>query len=183
MNVTTLDLPEVVEVCPVRREDSRGVFAEVWNAREWRNAGVDVEFVQDNMSLSRRAGTLRGLHYQLAPFAQAKLVQVFQGAIFDVAVDIRPGSPTFGKWVGRELSDRVGNQLYVPAGFAHGFMTLVPDTRVHYKVSAYYSGAHDRAISFDDSEIGIEWPLEVDRALMSAKDKDAPRLKDAEIEP
>lgn len=136
--------------------------------------------MQDNHSLSARLGTLRGLHFQTPPFAQAKLVRVVRGAIFDVAVDIRKGSPSFGQWAGIEVSSERWNQLLVPAGFAHGFVTLTAHTEVIYKVDAAYSAAHDRAIRFDDPFIGITWPLASEIFHLSSKDRDAPLL--AEID-
>ncbi|WP_029041480.1 dTDP-4-dehydrorhamnose 3,5-epimerase [Cucumibacter marinus] len=173
-----LALRDVIEVVPDRFGDARGYFSEVYNKALWSGNGVDVDFVQDNHSLSGKVGTLRGLHYQLAPFAQAKLVRVVRGAVFDVAVDIRKGSPTFAQWVGLELTASKGNQLFVPAGFAHGFLTLEPDTEVLYKVSDYYSREHERSIRFDDPDIAIDWPGSADQPVLSEKDREAPRLSE-----
>ncbi|MCB1426546.1 MAG: dTDP-4-dehydrorhamnose 3,5-epimerase [Zhengella sp.] len=173
-------LPGVIEIVADRFGDERGFFSETWNERLWRANGVDVSFVQDNHSLSGPVGVLRGLHFQAPPWAQAKLVRVTHGAVFDVAVDIRKGSPTYGKWVGVELSAAGWNQLFIPEGFAHGFVTLEPDTQFLYKVSSFYSREHDRSIRFDDPEIGIEWPVDPQRVILSAKDRGAPLLADCD---
>ena len=169
-------IPEVIEILPDRHGDERGFFSEVFKDAVWAAGGVDVAFVQDNHSFSRDIGVLRGLHFQTPPFTQAKLVRVISGAVFDVAVDIRVGSPTFAQWVGVELTAKKGNQLFVPAGFAHGFVTLTPDTEFLYKVSNTYSKAHDRSIRFDDPAIGINWPLSKDVLTLSDKDETAPLL-------
>ncbi|MCL6682436.1 dTDP-4-dehydrorhamnose 3,5-epimerase [Sphingomonas alba] len=180
LEVRPLGLDGVVEIRPVRHGDDRGFFSEVWNQRDFAAAGIDVAFVQDNHSLSREPGVLRGLHYQAPPFAQDKLIRVSRGAVFDVAVDIRKGSQTFGQWASIILSAAEWNQMFVPAGFAHGFLALEPDTEVQYKVSAPYSREHDRAIRFDDPAIGIEWPIDRAALILSDKDRAAPLL--AEIE-
>jgi dTDP-4-dehydrorhamnose 3,5-epimerase len=156
--------------------DSRGYFMEAFKADWFRTTIADVAFVQDNQSLSASAGTIRGLHYQTAPFGQGKLVRCIKGAIFDVAVDIRPGSPTFGRWVGETLTAEHGEQLWVPEGFAHGFCTLEPDTVVFYKVTNPYSREHDFGLAFDDPEIGIDWPVAPAQAILSDKDKVQPAL-------
>ena len=176
VEVRQLNLPGVLEVRPTRHGDERGFFSEVWNREHWGEAGIDVNFVQDNHSLSKERGVLRGLHYQAPPMAQAKLVRVTRGAVFDVAVDIRSGSPTFGRWVSTTLSAELWNQLFIPAGFAHGFLTLEPESEVVYKVSAPYSAEHDRAIRFDDPDIAIEWPIEGHELTLSDKDRSAPQL-------
>lgn len=173
-----LSLPGVIEVRPDRFGDGRGFFSEVYCKSLWQEHGVDAEFVQDNHSLSRAKGTLRGLHFQTPPMAQAKLVRVTRGRVFDVAVDIRKGSPTYGKWVGLELDAELGNQLYIPAGFAHGFLTMEPETEFLYKVSANYSPENDRSVRYDDPAIGIFWPVEVNTDCLSAKDENAPLLED-----
>lgn len=170
----------VREISPRRFSDERGFFSEVWNAEIWRRSGIELVFVQDNHSLSRSRGVLRGLHFQAPPFAQEKLVRVTRGAIFDVAVDIRKHSPTFGQWVSVTLSADEWNQLLVPAGFAHGFLTLEPDTEVQYKVTAPYSAEHDRAIRWNDPQIGVEWPLSAEELTLSSKDEAAPLLSDIE---
>lgn len=169
-------LPGVIEIRPERFGDARGYFSETYNEAAFAKAGLPTVWFQDNQSLSRAAGTLRGLHFQTPPFAQAKLVRAVRGRIFDVAVDIRRGSPNFGQWVGVELSAVAGNQLYIPEGFAHGLLTLEPDTEVAYKVSAPYSRAHDRTIRFDDPEIAIAWPIAGNAPVLSDKDRAAPRL-------
>jgi len=160
---------------PKRFGDHRGFFAETYSRRVYASLGIDVEFVQDNHSLSRAVGTVRGLHFQAPPNAQAKLVRCGRGAIFDVAVDIRRGSPTFGQWVGYELSAENGAQLFIPAGFAHGFATLMPDSEIIYKCSDYYAPASDGALRWDDPAIGIDWPL-TGAAILSEKDAVAPLL-------
>jgi dTDP-4-dehydrorhamnose 3,5-epimerase len=174
-----LELPELIELTPRRFGDDRGFFSEVWNHARFAEAGIPTQFVQDNVSLSRTKGVLRGLHFQAPPVAQAKLVRVSRGSIFDVGVDIRRSSPTFGRWAGVVLSAEKWNQLYVPEGFAHGFVTLEDDTEVTYKVSAAYCPEHDRSIRFDDPAIGIDWPLDGEPVL-SDKDAKAPLLADVE---
>ena len=180
MQVRELGLPGVVEIVPDKYGDERGFFSETWNAARFREAGVDIAWVQDNHSLSVPPFVLRGLHYQTPPVAQDKLVRVVCGAIFDVAVDIRHGSPTFGQWVGLEVSREKWNQILVPKGFAHGFVTLVPNTEVVYKVSAPYSRDHDRAVRYDDPSIGVAWPLGGAEPVLSAKDASAPRLAEVD---
>lgn len=175
-----LGLGDVMELRPARYGDHRGFFSEVWSAAALADAGIATAFVQDNHSFSVEAGVLRGLHYQEPPAAQAKLVRVVRGAIFDVAVDIRGGSPTYGKWVGLIVSEAEWNQIYVPEGFAHGFVTLESNTEVLYKVSAPYAPKLDRAIRFDDPAIGIDWPLEGREPVLSEKDLKAPLLAQAE---
>ncbi len=181
MEVRPLGIDGVLEIVPKRHGDARGFFIETYNAERFSQAGIDLRFVQDNHSYSAAAGVLRGLHYQLAPRAQDKLVRVIRGSILDVAVDIRRGSKTFGKWVALELSADRGNQILVPKGFAHGFVTLVPDTEVLYKVTDTYSPEHDRSIRFDDPAIGIEWPSMAGGFQLSDKDLKAPPLAAAEV--
>ena len=176
LTVRPLSLPGVLEIVAPRFGDERGFFTESWSEAKFRDIGVPHAFVQDNHSLSRVAGTLRGMHYQTPPFAQDKLVRVTRGSVFDVAVDIRAGSPTFGRWTGVTLSAEANNQIFVPAGFAHGFLTLQPDTEVQYKVTAPYSAAHDRSIAHDDPAIGIDWPAPVATEALSAKDRNASPL-------
>ena len=178
LDVQRLPIREVIEIRPRKFGDDRGFFAETFNCDRFAAAGIDIDWIQDNQSFSAPLGTLRGLHFQLPPFAQDKLVRVLRGRILDVAVDIRGGSPTYGKWVSAELSAEAFNQLLVPAGFAHGFLTLEPDTEVLYKVSAPYSSAHDRSIRWDDPDIAIDWPLAGAQPVLSAKDRDAPFLRD-----
>lgn len=181
VEVRATRLEGVVEIRPRKFGDDRGFFSETYSAEIFAARGIGPEFVQDNHSFSAAAGVLRGLHYQLPPKAQGKLVRVLRGRIFDVAVDIRRGSPTFAQWVALELSAESWNQVFVPPGFAHGFLTLQPDTEVLYKVTDYYSPEHDRSIRFDDAEIGIEWPLGGAQPQLSAKDQAAPLLADAQI--
>jgi len=169
-----LEIPDVVEISPPRFGDDRGFFSEVWKRSALEAEGIDIEWVQDNQSMSAEVGTVRGLHYQTPPYAQAKLVRVLHGSLYDVAVDIRPGSPTYGQWVGIELSAEKWNQLFIPVGFAHGFMTTAPDTEVIYKVSAPWSAEHERAILWSDPDLGIDWPALREAPILSGKDKDAP---------
>lgn len=176
VQITSLAIPDVRLVVPDRFGDARGFFAETYSRRDFAANGIPDEFVQDNHSRSAGAGTVRGLHYQLPPFAQGKLIRVLKGSILDVAVDIRRGSPSFGAHVAVTLSAEAGNQLFVPAGFAHGFCTLEPDTEVAYKVTAYYSREHDRGIRWDDPALAIEWPVGTDEAVLSAKDVALPLL-------
>jgi dTDP-4-dehydrorhamnose 3,5-epimerase len=173
------DLAQVLVLTPRFFKDERGFFTESYNKRAFAEAaGSDVEFVQDNHSRSSR-GVLRGLHYQLPPNAQAKLVRVASGAIFDVAVDLRRSSPTFGKWAGVELSAENHRQLWIPEGFAHGFLTLSDSADVLYKTTAYYSPADEGSLAWDDPDVRIEWPLTTE-PLLSDKDRAAPRLAEAE---
>lgn len=181
IQVTRLSIPDVLEITPPRLGDHRGFFSEVWNAAALAEVGLAVDFVQDNHSFSAPAGVLRGLHYQIAPMAQDKLVRVVRGSILDVAVDIRPGSSFFGRWVSLEVSAHRWNQIFVPKGFAHGFVTLEPNTEVIYKVSAPYALDHERSIRYDDPQIGIEWPIAADHLILSEKDRTAPLLKDSDV--
>lgn len=176
MQVESLAIADVKIITPRRFGDNRGFFSETYSKPAFTAAGLDLDFVQDNHSLSAAVGVLRGLHFQIPPCAQDKLVRVVRGRIFDVAVDIRRGSPTFGKWVGAEISADAWNQILVPVGFAHGFVTLEPDTEVLYKVSAPYAPEHDRGLAWDDPEVGIAWPLGGARPTLSDKDTRHPRL-------
>jgi dTDP-4-dehydrorhamnose 3,5-epimerase len=169
-------LEGVIEIRPKRLGDERGYFAEIFRLAEFREQAGSFDFVQENESLSARVGTVRGLHFQTEPFAQGKLVRCTHGAIFDVAVDLRTGSGTYGQWVGVVLSPESGNQLWVPPGFAHGFCTLAPDTVVNYKVTALYSHPNDKGVAWNDPAIGIEWPAEADPETLSAKDRVQPLL-------
>jgi dTDP-4-dehydrorhamnose 3,5-epimerase len=175
-----LAIPDIVEITPPRHGDDRGSFSEVYKRSELEAEGIQIDWIQDNQSFSADAGTVRGLHFQVPPATQHKLIRVLRGAIYDVAVDIRRGSPTYGKWVARELSAEKANQLLVPAGFAHGFMTLVGDTEVLYKVSAPWSPEHERAILWSDPTLGIDWPDVGREPTLSAKDRDAPPFADSE---
>ncbi len=168
-------LPGVLLITPRRFGDHRGFFAETYSRRQYREIGIDLDFVQDNHSLSAETGTVRGLHFQAPPHAQAKLVRCGRGAIFDVAVDIRQGSPTYGQWVGYELSAENGAQLFIPAGFAHGFVTLRPESEIVYKCSDYYAPKTEGALLWNDPALGIDWPL-TGEATLSEKDASAPRL-------
>ncbi|SHE14259.1 dTDP-4-dehydrorhamnose 3,5-epimerase [Chlamydia abortus] len=179
MNITPLKLEGAFIIEPQVHRDSRGFFMESYNERKLRELGIQHNFVQDNHSLSVDPGVIRGLHYQLNPKAQTKLVRVTAGAVYDVVVDIRRGSPTFGQWIGVILSAHNHRQLLVPKGFAHGFCTLVPNTEVQYKVDEYYSPECDRGILWNDPELGIDWP--VTNPVLSEKDKGHPVLKDADI--
>ncbi|MEM1360444.1 MAG: dTDP-4-dehydrorhamnose 3,5-epimerase [Pseudomonadota bacterium] len=176
MQINETALPGVIEFIPKRFGDDRGFFSEVYNANVMADAGISTVFVQDNHSLSRDVGTVRGLHFQSPPHAQAKLVRVGAGRVLDVAVDIRQGSPTYGDWVAVELSADLGNQLYVPTGFLHGFATLVPNSQLLYKCSDFYAPDCDGAVRFDDPDIGIDWGIDTSKVILSGKDAKAPLL-------
>ena len=171
-------IPEIKVLIPKRFGDNRGFFSESWNKQQMANLGLDYEWVQDNHSYSVVSPTVRGLHFQSPPHAQAKLVRCGQGRLFDVAVDIRKGSPTFGQWVGHDLSATNGAQLLIPEGFLHGFVTREPNTEIIYKCSDYYAPECDRAVRFDDSEIGIDWGIDPAFAVLSSKDQEAPFFRD-----
>ena len=176
MKATETELKGVFVLEPQVFGDARGWFMESWSQRKMHDAGIDVQFVQDNQSFSAQKGTLRGLHYQLNPMCQAKLFRCTRGKIFDVAVDIRKGSPQYGKWVGVELSAENKKQLFIPRGFAHGFITLTDDVEVQYKADNYYAPECDGNIRWDDPDIGVEWPLKP--LILSEKDSKAPLLKE-----
>lgn len=175
-----LSLPGVFEIVPQKHGDHRGFFSEVFNDGDFRDAGIRLDWVQDNHSYSLERGVLRGLHYQRPPMAQDKLVRVVRGAVLDIAVDIRRGSPTFGKWVSLVVSREKWNQILVPKGFAHGFVTLEPETEVLYKVSAAFSPEHDAAIRYDDPDIGVDWQLGDLVPTVSQKDENARLLREQE---
>ncbi len=177
MDIQTTALPGVLVITPKRFGDARGFFSESWNKNTMSAHGIDFDFVQDNHSLSEKTGTLRGLHFQAPPHAQAKLVRCGRGSFFDVAVDIRAGSPTYGQWVGYELSFENGRQLLVPEGFLHGFMTLEPMTEIVYKCTDFYSADADGSVLWNSC--GVEWPLDV-TPLLSQKDEDATPLESFE---
>lgn len=179
MKIISTKLEGVVIIEPAVFGDNRGFFMESYNDKKFKELGINRSFVQDNHSLSVEPGVLRGLHYQLNPKAQTKLVRVAAGAIYDIAVDIRKSSPTFGQWVGVILSAANKRQLLVPQGFAHGFCTIVPNTEVLYKVDEFYSPEHDRGIAWNDPALGIDWPTAT--PVLSDKDTKHPLLKDAEI--
>jgi len=170
MKIEQTKLNGVLALFPRRFGDTRGFFAETYNRQTYQAVGIGQDFVQDNHSLSAKVGTVRGLHFQAPPHAQAKLVRCGRGAIFDVAVDIRKGSPTYAQWIGYELSAQNGAQLLIPTGFAHGFVTLLPDSEIVYKCSDYYAPQTEGALRWDDPAIGIEWPLSGITPAISEKD-------------
>jgi dTDP-4-dehydrorhamnose 3,5-epimerase len=178
VQVESLAIPDVKILTPKRFGDARGFFSETYNKAAFAEHGLSLDFVQDNHSMSQAVGVLRGLHFQTPPFAQDKLVRVVKGRIFDVAVDIRQGSPTYGQWVGAEISAEAWNQILVPVGFAHGFVTLEPDTEVIYKVTAPYAPENDKGLAWDDPAIGIDWPLNGATPTLSDKDTKHPKLAD-----
>ncbi len=177
MGFETTPLAGVFVYTPRVFEDERGYFFESFNARVFADQGIENTFVQDNQSLSRK-GVLRGLHFQKPPYAQAKLVRVIRGAIWDVAVDLRPSSPTYKQWFGLELSDTNFRQLYIPRGFAHGFVVLSEEAIVAYKTDNFYHPASDGGIRYNDPDINIAWPCPLDESLISQKDKNLPFLRD-----
>ena len=181
MDIEATAIPDVKLVRPKRFDDERGFFTETYSRRAYADAGIDAAFVQDNLSLSISVGTVRGLHFQTPPHAQAKLVGVVTGRVLDVAVDLRKGSPRFGHHVAVELSAADGAQLFVPEGFAHGFCTLAPETRVSYKVSAFYAPAHDAGLLWHDLALGIAWPVTPETAQVSEKDRSLPALADLDL--
>jgi len=178
MNIIKTDIEDVLIIEPKVFGDYRGWFTETYSKEKFRELGIDIDFIQDNHSLSAQKGTLRGLHFQLNPKAQTKLVRCTIGKILDVAVDIREGSPTYKKWVAVELSEENKKQLLVPKGFAHGFITLTDNVEVQYKVDEYYSPENDRSIRFDDPEIGVDWGIE--NPILSDKDLNAPMLSESD---
>ena len=168
---------KVILIRPTRQEDERGFFSEIYSRRQYKKLGVDVEFLQDNHSFSRKIWTLRGLHFQSPPHAQGKLVRCGAGSIFDVVVDIREGSPSYGQWKGYELSAKNGYQLYVPVGFAHGFLSLEPETEIVYKCTDYYAPNSEGSIRWNDPTICIKWPL-LEKPIINARDTAAPLFKE-----
>lgn len=180
MNFTKTNLEGVLVVEPAVFGDHRGWFMETYSEAKFQDQGLGYKFVQDNQSYSAVKGTLRGLHYQLNPKAQTKLVRCTRGSIYDVAVDIRQGSPSYGKWFGIELTGENKKQLLIPKGFAHGFITLTADVEVQYKCDELYAPEYDGGILWNDPDIGIEWPLDV-TPVLSAKDENAPLLKDVSL--
>lgn len=170
MDMFDTAIPDVKRLVPRRFGDGRGWFSESWNNKRMAEAGLEITFVQDNHSFSAEQYTVRGLHYQAPPAAQTKLARVVRGAVLDVAVDIRQGSPTFGQWVAEELSAENGAQLLIPKGFLHGFVTLVPNTDVVYKVDAFYDPDCEGAVRFDDPELKIDWTIDPTVAILSDKD-------------
>ena len=182
IEIRKLDIAGPLEILPRKLADARGFFSETFNQAEFASHGIDVPWVQDNHAYSARRGVVRGLHFQWPPFEQAKLIRVARGSIFDVVVDIRRGSATFGRWLGIELSAARWNMLYVPAGFAHGYVSL-DETEVIYKVSAAYAPSHEHSIRFDDAAIGIAWPIPAAQLLVSEKDGGAGSLADMVASP
>lgn len=177
VRIESTEIDAVLEVHTKRFDDDRGFFSESWSEEMWKRAGFEARFVQDNLSKSCR-GTLRGMHYQIEPAGMGKLVRCVQGAVFDVAVDLREGSPTYGKWIGRELNSENNLSLWVPVGFAHGFVALEDDTLVHYKCTAMHGPDFERALSYKDPEVGIAWPIQP--SVVSEKDEVAPSLADVD---
>lgn len=171
-------IPDLIEFFPDRITDDRGYFSELFRLDSFFSAVGSYQFTQENESMSLKAGTIRGLHYQSGPAAQGKLVRCTAGAVFDVAVDIRAGSPTYGCWGGVELSPAIGNWLWIPPGFAHGFCTLFPNSVLNYKVTAYYSAEYDKGLAWDDPDIRIEWPAIADPETLSVKDRAHPKFSD-----
>ncbi|RAK64452.1 dTDP-4-dehydrorhamnose 3,5-epimerase [Phenylobacterium kunshanense] len=175
--ITPLAIPDVLLITPKRHGDARGWFSETWSERALAGTVAETTFVQDNQAFSASPGTLRGLHFQKPPFAQGKLIRALRGAIYDVAVDIRRASPTFGQWVAAELTAEGGEQLWVPRGFAHAYCTITPDCEIFYKVDNVYAPDQEGGVIWNDPDLGIAWPLDGE-PLLSAKDKLLPRLKD-----
>jgi dTDP-4-dehydrorhamnose 3,5-epimerase len=180
VQVERLSIPEVLLLTPRRHGDARGWFSETYVKRELERAGVHDDFVQDNQAYSAQRGTLRGLHLQIPPEPISKLVRCLRGAIFDVAVDVRAGSPTFGRWAGAELSAENGRQLYCPRGFAHAYVTLTPDAEVAYKIDGYYAPDCERGLRWNDPAIGIDWPIPASEIVTNARDGALPLLADFE---
>ncbi len=178
LTVESLAIPEVKIIRPRKHGDARGFFSETYAKKAFAEAGINLDFVQDNHAFSAAKATVRGLHFQSAPFAQDKLVRVVRGSILDVAVDLRRASPTYGKHVSAVISADEWNQILVPVGFAHGLLTLEPDTEVLYKVTNYYAPQHDLGLLWNDPALGIAWPVSEADAVLSAKDKAQPRLAD-----
>lgn len=177
LKVESLAIPDVKMVTPARFGDDRGFFSETYNAAQFKAAGIDADFIQDNQSLSAPTGTVRGLHFQAPPFAQSKLVRVLRGSILDVAVDVRTGSPTYGKWVSAELSAKNGVQIFVPRGFLHGFVTRQQDTEIAYKVDNYYSRESEGSVRWNDETLAIDWGVDPADVTLSDKDLAAPGFK------
>lgn len=179
MKIEFLTIPEVALITPPRFQDNRGFFSETYNAERLKEAGIHLPFVQDNQSLSTQKGVVRGLHCQLAPYAQGKLVRCTQGSIWDVAIDARTGSPTYGKWVGAELSAENWSQLWIPPGFLHGFCTLTDNVMVQYKCTNLYDKASERAVRWDCKDLAIDWPIKPEEAILSEKDAQTPGFAEA----
>ena len=178
VDVHQFDIRGLALIVPKRFSDMRGHFSETWSDRLFREKIENVSFVQDNQSMSAKKATVRGLHFQKPPYAQGKLVRVVRGSIFDITVDIRKGSPTYGRHVAVRLDAAEGAQLWVPPGFLHGFCTLEDQTEVFYKVTTYYSASHDAGVLWSDPDLGIDWPVEPESVVLSDKDRQLPRLRD-----
>ena len=178
MDITTTKVPGVLVLKPRRFADVRGYFVETYNAQLFGQSGIRVHFVQDNQSFSLRKGTIRGLHFQLPPAVQVKLIRVLRGSIFDVAVDLRLESPTYGQWVTLQISAESGEQIFVPRGFGHGFCTLEPNTEVAYKVDSYYAPELESGVVWNDSALNIPWPVGMNEAILSEKDRKLGTFKD-----
>jgi dTDP-4-dehydrorhamnose 3,5-epimerase len=178
LNVETAEIPDIRIITVKRFGDRRGFLSEIYARRAFAEAGIDLDFVQDNHAFSAAPGTLRGLHFQSPPFAQDKLVRVTRGRVLDVAVDLRKSSPTFGRHVAIELSAENWRQVLVPIGFAHGYLTLEADSEVLYKVTNYYAPEHERGLAWDDPALGINWGIDAERVALSDKDRKHPRLAD-----
>jgi dTDP-4-dehydrorhamnose 3,5-epimerase len=181
VKVEALRIADVKLITPARFNDPRGFFSETWNQGRFAEAGIPGPFIQDNHVVSTEAGVLRGLHCQIGPNAQGKLVRCARGAIYDVAVDVRHGSPTFGTYAGVEISAENWRQIWVPPGFLHGYCTLTMETEVIYKVTGAYDKAAERGVIWDDPDIGIDWPVSPGRVILSDKDKVLPRLRDLPV--
>lgn len=177
--ITPLAIPDVLLITPKRHGDARGWFAETWSRKALLDgAGIEPVFIQDNQAFNAQKGTVRGLHFQKGPHPQAKLVRCLRGAIYDVAVDVRQGSPTYGRWVGATLTAEVGEQLFVPRGFAHAYCTITDNAEIAYKVDGLYAPQCEGGLSWSDPDLGIDWPVSLEEAITSDKDKILPRLKD-----
>lgn len=176
--VHVLDMPDVKIIKLQKHGDHRGFFSETYNKKALAESAIHLDFVQDNHSLSVEKGVVRGLHYQIPPFAQDKLLRVIRGSVFDVAVDLRKGSPTFGKHISVILSTKEWNQILIPKGFAHGFCTLEPNTEVLYKVTDYYAPSSERGVLWNDPELGIQWPVSLNTAILSDKDRLFPKFSE-----
>jgi len=178
MEIIETNIPDVKVITPKKHGDHRGSFAETFNCKALAAAGIEADFVQDNQSYSAAKGVVRGLHFQIPPFAQGKLVRVLRGSILDVAVDLRRSSPTFKHHVAVQLSAENFKQIFVPKGFAHGFVTLVTDTEILYKVTDYYAPDHERGLMWNDPDLGIDWPVNADDAVLSSRDRELSHLSD-----
>lgn len=178
MEFRTFDVEGPLEIRPRKIADDRGYFSEIFRLDEFAQQSAQVEFVQDNQSLSIRTGTVRGIHFQSHPYAQGKLVRCLAGKLFDVAVDLRRGSQSYGRWVSVLLSPDENNQLWIPVGFGHAFCTLEPNSIISYRVTSYYSAENDKGVAWNDPEIGVEWPDVADPQTLSAKDRNQPQLCD-----